>query len=551
MHFTLIKSPKGQQLLTLIDHANKLVPYTMIRQTLKIGNVASMISAMVRVVLAKMSVASVTNWIGWTKDSDEGMNLLQNIVSTVLHWDIRDLKSRVSKIEKSKEAPSKEQLAAVRAYLDKSRAEHEALRERSIKNGESIVHVILKNNNSSLSFTSTQHILLLDYLSLQLAIRDRNEITRSLCHSSPDHLTTAIRDLVSAYEPVIRSVHEAVDLSETLYDFEVFLRDMIKLAKLPSDGEKRRTTATPTVGDFVQLLKKHQSCSHKFLHQVAKNGPEVTKWFHQYAKNAVSQFKRKEQTSDSRGAGDLSEPLQDIWASVESKRRDELKQILDAHASYLSKLHAASSARLRSVVTSPLSRHPSVKSPGSAPGSRSSSPARFGRLKEKISEPRLRVGKHGKRDHAEDESAGTIAGPGAYLARWQHLLDATLVTPVESAGGKVRGGGFKSVMKASEQTVEGTVEPSENVSKGNEPSAEEIQGEGSESDPADRIKESQTLDGSDDDDIFEDAAERLDALGLSRDEKRRQDDLRVDTAPVVEALGKPFRELLATRGCTW
>jgi hypothetical protein len=36
-----------------------------------------MISAMMKVVLAKMSVASVTNWMGWTQTADEGMNLMQ------------------------------------------------------------------------------------------------------------------------------------------------------------------------------------------------------------------------------------------------------------------------------------------------------------------------------------------------------------------------------------------------------------------------------------------------------------------------------------------
>jgi ribosomal protein L7Ae-like RNA K-turn-binding protein len=77
MHYALVISPEGQYLLTLIDHANKLVPYAIIKQTLKIGNVASMINAMVKVVLAKMSVASVTNWMGWTQTADEGMNLMQ------------------------------------------------------------------------------------------------------------------------------------------------------------------------------------------------------------------------------------------------------------------------------------------------------------------------------------------------------------------------------------------------------------------------------------------------------------------------------------------
>ena len=77
MHYTLILSPKGQYLLKLIDNANKLVPYLAIRQTLKIGNVASMINAMMKVILAKMSVASLTNWIGLTQTKDEGNNLMQ------------------------------------------------------------------------------------------------------------------------------------------------------------------------------------------------------------------------------------------------------------------------------------------------------------------------------------------------------------------------------------------------------------------------------------------------------------------------------------------
>lgn len=77
MHYTLILSPKGQYLLKLVDNANKLVPYMVLRQTLKIGNVATMINAMVKVGLAKVSVTSVTNWIGLTQSHDEGSNLMQ------------------------------------------------------------------------------------------------------------------------------------------------------------------------------------------------------------------------------------------------------------------------------------------------------------------------------------------------------------------------------------------------------------------------------------------------------------------------------------------
>jgi hypothetical protein len=61
----------------MIESVHNLLPYTIMRQTLKIGNVATMLSGLVRVILAKASMASVTNWMGWSSGADEGMNLLQ------------------------------------------------------------------------------------------------------------------------------------------------------------------------------------------------------------------------------------------------------------------------------------------------------------------------------------------------------------------------------------------------------------------------------------------------------------------------------------------
>ena len=544
MHYTLIKSPKGQQLLSLIDHANKLVPYTMIRQTLKIGNVASMINGMVKVCLAKMSVASVTNWMGFTQGSDEGMNLMQNIISTILHWDIREFKGRVAKIEKSKESPSKQQLHTVKDYLFKSRAEHEALRDRSVQNSESLVYVILKNNGTKANMSRAQHALLAEYLTMKLSGRDRNELNRILCHSNPDLITQSVRDLVSAYEPIIRSVHNAVDLSDTLYDFEAFLRDMIKLAKLPSDPEKRRTANVPTVGDFIQLLKKHMYASHKFMHSVAKNGPEVAKWFQDYAKHAVKQFQRTTDEETLGGAGDLSAPLQDLWKSLGEPRRKDLVHILDEHAIYVEKLYVASRARLRTVLNSPTTNHPVLRQPGSTPGSRSSSPAPS-QLRHKKSEPKI----SSKQGNIDGDGEGDVAGPGAYLARWQHLLDSTLITPADATGGKVRGGGFRSVIRASERSVEGdaALAPanSEDSSVADETNGGADEKDEAAEDAVDEVKqELDDLGDSADEDVFEDAKERLDALGLSGDKKKTQDDLRVDTRPVVEALGKEFRALL-------
>ena len=71
-----IVPPAGQTILSLHRRVNDLLPYFLIRQTLKIGNAASMINGMIKVVLAKMNLSTFTSWIGG-QPSDSGTNLLQ------------------------------------------------------------------------------------------------------------------------------------------------------------------------------------------------------------------------------------------------------------------------------------------------------------------------------------------------------------------------------------------------------------------------------------------------------------------------------------------
>lgn len=77
LHHVLVGSSEGQYLLKLIENVYKLIPFIMVRQTLRIGNAATMLNGMIRVFLAKMGVGAVTNWFGITSGADDGMNLLQ------------------------------------------------------------------------------------------------------------------------------------------------------------------------------------------------------------------------------------------------------------------------------------------------------------------------------------------------------------------------------------------------------------------------------------------------------------------------------------------
>ena len=82
LHYVLIVSPRGQSLLPLLARAHNMAPYFLIRQTLKVGNAASMLSGMVKLVLAKMNLSTVTSWFGG-QPSDSGMNLLQQSVKSL------------------------------------------------------------------------------------------------------------------------------------------------------------------------------------------------------------------------------------------------------------------------------------------------------------------------------------------------------------------------------------------------------------------------------------------------------------------------------------
>ncbi|KIX03968.1 uncharacterized protein Z518_07521 [Rhinocladiella mackenziei CBS 650.93] len=529
MHYTLILSPKGQYLLKLIDNANKLVPYMVLKQTLRIGNVASMINAMVKVGLAKVSVASVTNWMGWTQSHDEGMNLVQTIIATVLNWDIRDLESRASKIERERTKLGKEQLQALKDYVTKSQHDQDRIRNESQTNSISIVTAIFQDSKcSSIELTDAHHSHALEYLSIHLSIRDRKQLIQCLCKTTPDYLTLSVREVVDAYEPVIRRMHKAIDLSSTLTDFEYFLKDLIKLAKIHSD--KSSKALVPTVGDFVQLLRKHQRSCHVFLHQCCKNDKELTGWYLDWAKNAATQFRcdpepdsHLEEGSETpeKGAGSLTFSLIDLFSSLPPETQSRIIPILDSHSSFLEKMHAQSTARLANVLKSPPSKNPAVakifSSSSSRPSSRPPSPA----------PPINRSGAStlvpfsNSKENDEDFSpkVSSAPGPGAFLARWQALLDATPITPLNPSVSWTVARSLE-VVQSSTSDVDGS---------------KLVQFRAKEARAVQIHVESRR--GRDDDT----------QSGISHDAWARQKRLKI----VIDAMGADFRKLLAERGCYW
>ncbi|KAK1237929.1 hypothetical protein MKX08_002508 [Trichoderma sp. CBMAI-0020] len=395
-HHIFILSPEGQYLLKLIENINSLIPYKMIKQTLRIGNAATMISGMMRLMLAKLSVTSLTNWVGLTANADDGMNLLQRIISLVLSWDASEFKKSAEKVEKAKSdaAPTEEMLEAIRMYVSLPRSEHVAARDESVKSGRSIIATILDAADGRLAaaMTDAQHRLCLEYYSALLSVHDREAITAVLCRTPPDLFTQAVKDVVGAYEPIIRSVHSRVDLKFYLEATQGFITDFIRASR-PKKGEGKADRLA-SVEDYVVLLRKNRGLLYRWIHDFAENCPEVWEEFRRWAKDVAVRFR---QPCGDDGGGkrkSMKELLNELFASVgDEATRDEVLRAIDSHARYLDSVTRLSQRRLQMVIN--------------ATASSSSTTAAHGSM---------------------------TSGPGVYLSQWQSLLDTTVITPSSKEG---------------------------------------------------------------------------------------------------------------------
>ncbi|KAK3332305.1 PX-associated-domain-containing protein [Cercophora scortea] len=464
MHHVFVLSTEGPYLLKLVDSVHKLVPYTMLKQTLRIGNAGSMLNSVMKLLLAKMGVGAISNWVGLTTNADDGMNLLQRIIWLVLSWDSSEFRKSADKIEKAKGGPSKEQLAAIKRYVDKPRTEHDKVRQVSKDSPTSIIATILQDANPDLlkTLSETQHAQCHEYFSALVAIRDREAITRVLCRQNPDLFTQAIRDFVASFEPMIRAVHERVDLREHLSAAEGFLSDFISVSKgrkIPTESKTptgRRSptgrwtptvfltsTATdpskpdveirpPSTEDYVGLLRRNRHLLYNWLHQVASQCPEIRDDFHDWAKKTVKIFGPSKQPSSTSAAdivckeeesrvpessasstssekarrregaaGALSSNLQALFASLPAATREDIIASVDAHANHLFSLEDLSLQRMQSV----LDKIPADNTPAEGAAT------------------------DNNEKQLPQAAAATVCGPGMFISRWQHLLDATLITP--------------------------------------------------------------------------------------------------------------------------
>jgi hypothetical protein len=428
IHHIFVKFPEGQYVLKLIDNFHNLVQYSVIKYTLRAGNAATMINAMVNLTLAKVSLGSVTNWVGLTKNADDGMNMVQMLIWRVLKLDAAEFTKVVDKVRSAKSRPPDNVLDAIKQHVDDDREDRERVRSVSQQKGQSIIMAILDASEPPVQATLTDdlHTQCLDYYSALLSVRDRDVIKNALCRQTPDLLTQMIRDGVGAYEPIIRAVHNVISLSEHLDDTQAFIDDFIKTSKprVVKGGKFKKDTVEvvmPSVEDYIDLFMRNRDIMYKWLHALASKCPDVWEQLREWTNDVIANF-RKENTSAEATppTTTMEENLGELFASLPPSSQESVLAGLDAHADYLAKMAASSHQKLQHLVDSRSSNISSAAS--SAPSS-----------------PITRN--------------DSMSGPGVYLSRWNELLDRTPITPFTPKGPVRRGRDVKDTLGAGKTAI--------------------------------------------------------------------------------------------------
>ncbi|KAH6893453.1 hypothetical protein B0T10DRAFT_482314 [Thelonectria olida] len=473
LHHIFVHSPEGQYLLKLLENIHNLVPYKMIKQTLRLGNATVMISAMMRLLLAKMSVTSITNWVGLTANADDGMNLLQRIISMVLSWDSGEFRKGADKIERAKDRPTDEMLQAIRDHIAQGRDEHETVRAASAEHAQSIITAIFNASNPDLNanLAEEKHTQCLEYYSALLSIRDRERITATLCRQPPDLFTATVKDVFTASEPIMRSLHSNLNRQEHFEAYEKFIDDFIKTGKPKKDetdtgatsgwrwmrnGESKKPEKMPSVEDYVDLLTRNRMFLYNLIHSVAKSCPDVWEEMRRWCKDAMLEFHQerkypgapKEADAKTSGADNdakvdtevgkeeadvsiMEDRLNGLFQALPEPSRQPILTALNAHSSYLSSLSALSQVRLQRIVDSSTCDSDSSSSSGCKSNSRSSSGSRSKAKSNPSSGSRPGSSSSSSTSSSCTSSASpaSMNGPGMYLSKWQSLLNCTPITP--------------------------------------------------------------------------------------------------------------------------
>ncbi|KAH9448968.1 hypothetical protein Pst134EB_019809 [Puccinia striiformis f. sp. tritici] len=277
LHFIFIAGPDGDEICELYLRIDKLIPYELIKQGLKIINPTLAVRTTVALIFGQPFGS---------------LSLFQRILDNVVRNEIQAFNNQIKTVIQSQppidqstttSAPTRQKLLeAIKKFVYLSDDQKREIRAVFDKSDEDIVTEILiwskdfdqveidhVRESEKIFHDSTRSpddcnlfndlILLLRLVSLK---RDREQILEMITESNNPMIKT-IKQILEQYYPTIYKVALATDLSKKFTQTEAFLKDLVVLLA-------KRKQEDVTIHKLVKLLDTHKQSYWSFLYDLVR-----------------------------------------------------------------------------------------------------------------------------------------------------------------------------------------------------------------------------------------------------------------------------------------
>lgn len=271
LHFIFIAGPNANEICELLIKIDKLLPYELIKQGLKIINPTLAIKTTVALILGQPFGS---------------LSLFQRILDNILRHEIRTFSHQIQSIlqppsSNSQSAISNRLFQAIQKYVYLPGEEKRQLRATFDNSEEDIVILILrwsqdfdelemkKVEEAQHLFQDSQHpapnnifhdlIVLLRLASLKA---DREQLLEMILEPNNPIIST-IKQILEVYYPTIYKVALSSDLSQKFGQTEAFLKDLVRLLVM-------REEEAVTVNKIAKLLDSHKQSYWSFVNELVK-----------------------------------------------------------------------------------------------------------------------------------------------------------------------------------------------------------------------------------------------------------------------------------------
>ncbi|KAK7755278.1 hypothetical protein SLS62_002783 [Diatrype stigma] len=275
VYHLFLAEDNSPELFAQLKRIHSLIPYTIMKNVIRIANPATVMSGVLDIFLAQPFGTR---------------SLLQRIFSVALNDGIRVHQRSIDAVAaKVGDSVLVEKLGKFTALDESAKA---AIREEATTEGVDIIVAILRSEliepgltpeqigklyNAYVAFNNAventdeelrQGAELFSYLKQLLKLQTRQRDKAMMLELIEEPTTLQLfRDLFHVfYEPLVR-VYKSANVYNSITDFAVFLDDMIQVVERCRDQD---ASADPnqTVQAFIDLCQRHEHNFYKFIHEV-------------------------------------------------------------------------------------------------------------------------------------------------------------------------------------------------------------------------------------------------------------------------------------------